>query len=88
MMKAQHLLVHRLIFWQQRKLITTMQGKAISFLENHFNEYTKNAERSQEITDIALAVRQATGDKANMGLVWKTVPAVRMRCDDALKKTC
>ncbi|KAL2017321.1 hypothetical protein VTK56DRAFT_2294 [Thermocarpiscus australiensis] len=79
-MKAQHLLAHRLVFWQQRKFITTLQGKAISFLETHFCEYSEDGDRNTEIFDIALAVRKATGEKVNIGLVWKIVPALRANC--------
>ncbi|KAK4183159.1 hypothetical protein QBC35DRAFT_544612 [Podospora australis] len=79
-MKAQHLLAHRLVFWQQRGFITTSQGKAIDMLEDHFNEYTKDEERSPEVYGIAVAICKATGGKANMGLVWKLVPALRTNC--------
>lgn len=75
-MTAQHLLVHRLIFWQQRKFITTSLGKAIEMLETHFYDYTKDGERNGEILDMGVAIRQATGGRVNMGLTWRTVPAV------------
>lgn len=76
MMKAQHLLVHRLVFWQRRKLIMASQAKAIALLETHFHKYNEDAARSQEIADIAFAIREATGNSASQGLVWRTVPAV------------
>ncbi|GAB1318472.1 Histone-lysine N-methyltransferase set-6 [Madurella fahalii] len=77
-MKAQHLLAHRLVFWGQRKRIMASQGKAISFLETHFREYSEDGDRISEITDIAMAIREATGGKVNLGLVWRTVPALRV----------
>lgn len=76
-MGAHSLLLHRLIFWQQRKLITTLQGKAIEMLETHFNEYTKSAARNNAIFETAEAVREATGGKVNQGLAWRLVPTVR-----------
>lgn len=78
-MMPQNLLAHRLIFWQQRKWITTAQGRAILSLETHFDEYSKSQNRGGELTDIAMAVRKATGEKASLGLVWKIVPAVCIR---------
>lgn len=77
-MRAQHLLVHRLVFWQQRGFITTAQGKTIEMLETHFDEYTKDEALSPEVYDIAVAVRKATGEKVDMSLVWRLVPAVRI----------
>lgn len=76
-MKAQHLLVHRLIFWQQRKGISTAQGRVIETLENHFWDYSRDGERNGEILDMAMAVRQATGGKVDSGLTWRLIPAVR-----------
>lgn len=75
--KPQHLLVYRLIFWQQRNGIITTQGKVIEMLETHFWDYSNDGERNGAILDMGMAVRHATGGKANMGLTWRMIPAVR-----------
>lgn len=74
--RPEHLLVYRLVFWQQRKFITNTQGKVFEELENHFNEYSKVDKLIGEIFDVATAVRETTGGKVNLGLVWRLVPAV------------
>ncbi|KAK5652890.1 hypothetical protein OQA88_9556 [Cercophora sp. LCS_1] len=79
-MGAHNLALHRLIFWQQRKLITTLQGKAIDAMESHFNEYTKSGVRNNDIFAIAEAVREATGNKVNQGLAWRLAPTIRVNC--------
>lgn len=76
-MGAKSLLLHRLIFWQQRKLITSLQGKAIEMLETHFNEYTKSGVRNNDIFETAEAIKEATGGMVNQGLAWRLVPTVR-----------
>ncbi|KAM7198110.1 hypothetical protein V8F33_005168 [Rhypophila sp. PSN 637] len=78
--KAEHLLVHRLIFWQQRKGITTTQGNVIEMLETHFNDYSNDGERNAEILDKGMAVHKATGGKVNAGLTWRMIPAFRSNC--------
>ncbi|KAM7187351.1 hypothetical protein V8F20_011015 [Naviculisporaceae sp. PSN 640] len=78
--KAQDLLVHRVIFWQQRKGITTTQGKVIEMLENHFWDYSQDGERNGQILDMAMAVRQATGGKVDSGLTWRLIPAFQTNC--------
>ena len=77
-MMAQHLLAHRLMFWQQKGYITTKQGKAIERMETHFNEYSKGEESATRIFDVAMAVRKETGNKVGLGLVWRMVPCVRL----------
>ncbi|KAK4163361.1 hypothetical protein QBC43DRAFT_355110 [Cladorrhinum sp. PSN259] len=79
-MKAQNLLAHRLIWWQQRGFVTTKQGKVIEKMESHFNEYTKDKKLSTEVFDIAVAVRSETGGKVNVGFMWNLVPKLRTNC--------
>ena len=75
-MTAQTLFAHRLVFYQQRGFLQSAMARSLSRLENHFQEYTKDPERSQVIYDIATAVREATGKKVQIVVPWKLLPAV------------
>ena len=75
-MTAQHLLAHRLLFWQNRGYITNANGKSLVHLETHFSDYSKDPERATPLMDVAMAVREATGSKVNLSTAWRLVPAV------------
>ena len=75
-MTAQHLLTHRLLFWQNRGYITRPNGKSLVHLETHFSDYSKDPERSTHLMDVAMAVREATGSKVSLATAWRLVPAV------------
>ncbi|KAK4445990.1 hypothetical protein QBC34DRAFT_305746 [Podospora aff. communis PSN243] len=79
-MRGEYLLLHRLVFWQQRGFVTTEQGRVVEGLETHFTEYSKVEERAAEIYDVAEDVVKATGGKVGMGLVWRLLPAMRTNC--------
>ncbi len=75
-MTAQHLLTHRLLFWQNRGYISKSIGKSLAHLETHFNDFSKDPERATPLMDVAMAVREATGSKVNLGTAWRLVPMV------------
>jgi hypothetical protein len=75
-MSAQHLMVHRFIFWQQRGYITTLHAESLACLETHFKDYSDDPERASELFDIAMAVRDATGRKVHLTVAWRLVPTV------------
>lgn len=73
---AVHLLVHRLVFWEQRKLITPFQARVISLFENNFNELSKDGNLLSQVMGAAAEIRNSTGGKAAHHLLWKVIPAV------------
>jgi hypothetical protein len=75
-MTAQTLFTHRLVFYQQRGFLQTAMARSLSRLENHFQDYTKDPERSQAFYDIAAAVRETTGKKVQIVVPWRLLPAV------------
>ncbi len=75
-MTPQHLMAHRLLFWQNRGCLEDLVGKSLRLLETHFNEFQDDKERATELLDVAMAVRKATGNKVNLAVGWKLVPAV------------
>jgi len=50
--------------------------KVISFLQTHFYDFVKDSKRGADITQVALAIQNATGGKASLVWLWKIVPAV------------
>lgn len=75
-MTAQTLFTHRLVFYQQRGFLQPALTRSFSRLENHFQEYTKDPERSQVIYDIAAAVCEAAGKKVQLAVPWRLLPTV------------
>ncbi|KAK4227007.1 hypothetical protein QBC38DRAFT_391919 [Podospora fimiseda] len=78
-MKSQNLLCHRVVWWQQRGFVTNKVGKWVERMESHFRDWT-DKEECQEIFDVAMAVREETGGKVNVGFVWDLVPKMRTNC--------
>jgi len=75
-LRSQHLLAYRLTFWRLQKRVPSELLKVISFLQTHFYDFVKDSKRGADITEVALAIQNATGGKASLGLLWKIVPAV------------
>jgi hypothetical protein len=76
-MTAHNLMAHRLLFWQAKGYILKPMAKSLMCLEAHFSDITKDPERSTEVLDVAMAVREATGSKVSLATAWKIVPLVR-----------
>jgi hypothetical protein len=75
-MMAQHLLTHRLIFWQQRGLLPTVLANSLMRLETHFHEFNKEPVRATALFKAAQTIREATGSKVNDSIPWKFIPLV------------
>jgi hypothetical protein len=75
-MSEQNLMTHRLIFWQQRGFIETSLAESLMCLEDHFHEYSKHPNRATELMDMALAVREGTGNRVSLNVPWRLGPAV------------
>ncbi|KAK3898462.1 hypothetical protein C8A05DRAFT_47239 [Staphylotrichum tortipilum] len=80
MMTPQHLMAHRLLFWQNRGKLSNLVGKSLRLLETHFVDFQQDPDRANDLLDVAVAVREATGSKVNLAVAWKLVPAMRINC--------
>ena len=75
-MMAQHLLTHRLIFWQQRGLLPSVLANSFMRLETHFHEFNKEPARATALLKAAQTIREATGSKVNDNVPWRLIPMV------------
>jgi len=82
-MTPQHLMAHRLLFWQNRGSLSELAGKSLRLLETHFVDFQEDRDRANDLLDVAVAVREATGSKVNLAVAWKLVPAVRFLLSDS-----
>jgi hypothetical protein len=75
-MMAQHLMTHRLIFWQQRGLLPSVLANSLMRLETHFHEFNKEPVRATALFKAAQTIRESTGRMVNQNVPWKFIPLV------------
>ncbi|OIW32001.1 SET domain-containing protein [Coniochaeta ligniaria NRRL 30616] len=71
-----HLALYRILFWQKSNHISDKVAKALSLVEDHFDEYT-NTERGDHVYELVSSIRNTANPKVALSVVLRLLPAIQ-----------